>query len=300
MTILLLPLSLLIWLINTSINNRFEKKVSRKTSDTLLYGALCLLTGAALFAVLMRPYFLPSRYTLGLGVLFGVITVLGQLSTLFALSLGPMSLTMLIVFCSMLIPAFSGAVFWKEPIGIFQLIGVVAILVALFLCSYVKVNTKQKRMNGRWRLLCFVAFFSTGMTGVLQKVHQSSPYKNELDAFLVVAFLTGTILTFSAWFLFRKGEKKAKESTHIPTALFAMAGLAGLALGGIYKINMFLSGALPSILFFPINNGGCILLSAIISVVVFKEKLTGGQKLGLLIGVIAIALLGNVMDLIVK
>ena len=75
---------------------------------------------------------------------------------------------------------------------------------------------------------------------------------------------------------------------------------AGLCLGLHHKMNLYLSGVLPSILFFPIMNGGLILLSSLAGWIVFREKLTRSQIFSLLLGVVAVCLIGNGLDLLVK
>jgi len=289
MTVLLLLLSMLAWLINAAIGNRYGKIMQGSILGIMLYNIFCLLTASSLLLVLMRPYFWPSPYTLLLGVLFGVITVSNQMSILFAFSCGPMSLTMLIGSCAMVIPTFSGMFFWGESIGRLQLIGLALMVAVLFLCIYPGTNSPQKKMNGHWLALCLIVFITSGTIGIVQKTHQLSVYKNELNAFLVTAFLTGAILLTVIWIPLQRS-KKSRSITPIDSTLFVMAGLAT---GGMNKINMYLSGVLPSILFFPVYNGGCVLLSAIVAVLVFKEKITKRQGCGLVMGVVAIAFLGN-------
>lgn len=50
-------------------------------------------------------------------------------------------------------------------------------------------------------------------------------------------------------------------------------------------INLKLSGVLPSQLFFPLVNGSTIILSSVMSVVVFKEHLSKKQAVGLIGGI---------------
>ena len=61
----------------------------------------------------------------------------------------------------------------------------------------------------------------------------------------------------------------------------------------INKLNLYLSGVLPGILFFPLVNGGVILLSILASRVLFHEKMTPKQVLGVVLGVLSIFLIGN-------
>ncbi len=48
---------------------------------------------------------------------------------------------------------------------------------------------------------------------------------------------------------------------------------------------------LPSIVFFPVVNGGLILMTAVVSVVVFHERLKVKQIAGLILGVVIICVM---------
>ena len=51
--------------------------------------------------------------------------------------------------------------------------------------------------------------------------------------------------------------------------------------GAVNLINLYLSGKLPSIILFPILNGGVIVLSGAAALIIFKEKLSCKQYLGI-------------------
>ena len=57
-------------------------------------------------------------------------------------------------------------------------------------------------------------------------------------------------------------------------------------------MNLYLSGAMNPIVFFPIVNGGVILLSGIAAICVFREKLSKQQWIGLAVGFASIMCLG--------
>lgn len=59
----------------------------------------------------------------------------------------------------------------------------------------------------------------------------------------------------------------------------------------IHSLNLYISGVLPSIVFFPVVNSGLILMTAAVSVVVFHEKLKAKQIVGLIMGVIIICVM---------
>ena len=59
-------------------------------------------------------------------------------------------------------------------------------------------------------------------------------------------------------------------------------------MGLVNKTNTYLSGVLPSVIVFPVINGGVILATTIVSRFIFKEKLSLLQKAGLAVGALGI------------
>ena len=85
---------------------------------------------------------------------------------------------------------------------------------------------------------------------------------------------------------------QARLGFGIKSRATALAVVCGLFVAIINKINLYLSGQMPSIIFFPIVNGGVIILSSAIAVAVFGEKLSLKQKLGIIVGIVSVCLLG--------
>ena len=79
-----------------------------------------------------------------------------------------------------------------------------------------------------------------------------------------------------------------KAGLGLLAALFIAAGV-GVALNN--QINLYLSGVVPSAVFFPIVNGGGLVLITASSVLFFREKLTARQWVGLALGIAATLLL---------
>ncbi len=218
-----------------------------------------------------------SAYTIILGVSFGVVTALSNLYKMLALSAGPMHITLLVTTSSMIIPTMSG-VFFGEHFNIRKLIIVFFLIVFIYLSLG---KTESMKVNKRWILFCALAFVFQGSIGVLQKIHQTSIYKAEANGFLFVAFLCSLIYSNimakqSFWEL--KFTKK-----HI---VFAV--VCGICTYGMNFLNLKLSGLLPSQLFFPLVNGSAIVISSAMSVVIFKEKLSKKQFIGLCGGILSL------------
>lgn len=231
-----------------------------------------------------------SVFTVLLGVLFGVITSAQMVATMYALRIGPMSFTTVIVSFSTLLTALSGALFWNEKLKWLQIVGIVLMVISFVFA--VERKQDEKRASWKWLLFCLIAAACSGGIGLMQKIHQTSIHKGELNAFLIVAFIVlGSISAIFALFA------KMKEKTSLlPRGknggrswwLFALMAVGGGCAAVNNKLNLYLSGVMDSAVFFPIVNGGGLVLATVAALVVFHEKLTKKQWCGVVVGTLSV------------
>lgn len=218
-----------------------------------------------------------SFYTVILGLLFGVATFLSNTYKLLALTNGPMHITLLFTTSSMIIPALSG-VFFGETFSPLKL-GVTAILLLFLYLSFEKNDST--RIGGKWFFLSLLSFIFQGIIGVLQKIHQSSPHRSESGGFLFVTFICAAVFCLI--------RNKGKFDSSVANKKIVFIGLlCGICSFAMNFINLKLSGLLPSQLFFPLVNGSAIVLSSLMSVVLFKEHLSKKQTIGLIGGILSL------------
>ena len=299
------------------IIKHYAKSVSSKTDSLFIYTAA--VSAVACVSVFCLSVFdcSASLFTIGLGCVFGVATMLALFVGALALSSGPWSYTTVIITLSTIIPTLSGAIFWDEVIKPLQIVGIV-FMFACFILS-VKTDSQDKEQEAKaslkWLFLTVLAALATGSIGLLQKVHQSSAYSGEVSMFLVVAFATSAVIAGVLGFIRAKKkalndtttsdgstasndttasnvetEVSAKETTKngLIFLLFALGGVAS-ALNNV--INLYLSGAMESAILFPILNGGHLILVTVLSILLYKEKLSLKQWIGLTCGLIAVIML---------
>ena len=274
MTVLLTIISISSMVLNNCLANKVVKKELTTNNQIGLFNLLGYLVCIVLFGIFAEGM---SWFTAGLGVVFGLATNLNTFYKLKALNEGPMHLTLLITTSSMIIPTLSGVFFgeafsWKK---------LVAMAVLIFFIYLSLGRTDGKKTNGRWFVYCLISFVFCGAVGVLQKIHQASAYKNETNALLFVAFL------FSIVFARLAVKGKLKEIS-LGKKNIIFAGICGLCIYAMNYINLRLSGMLPAQLFFPLVNGSAIVLSSLASVLLFKEKLSGKQLVGLVGGILSL------------
>ena len=211
---------------------------------------------------------------------------------------GSFAYTSVIVSLSTIIPAFSGAIFWNETLYPAQIAGIVLLVLCFVLC--VGKDKEKKQMSVKWLIYVFLAFLSTGFIGVMQKVHQSSAYAGELNGFLIISFLISALAAgICAVIAVKRGaekQKAPKDNGEKPAKgfvyplLIVLSGV-GVALNNV--INLYLSGKVDSAVFFPIVNGGGLILVTLCAVVLYREKLSVKQWVGIAVGIISVVLLSN-------
>lgn len=80
-----------------------------------------------------------------------------------------------------------------------------------------------------------------------------------------------------------------KKRKSVLLLLLFIAGGVGIALNNL--INLYLSGVVDSAVFFPIVNGGRLILITVASLIFFEEKLSANQWIGLCFAIAATLLL---------
>ncbi len=270
------------------VRTYYSKNISSSVTGYHLFNAISSLVCGVTLLILSGGNFSASPFTIIMAIIFGIITALQQVTNSAALSVGPWSYTSVIISMSTVITALSGMMFFDEKIRITQIFGIALMVVCLIL-SVKKEENEQKKKSVRWFVLSIISCICCGGVGIMQKVHQSSDYKNELTMFLIIAFVcsfifsTVNLITAKKDTLFDK-----KPSIWIICLIFALAGV-GIALNNM--INLYLSGVVESAIFFPVVNGGGLILVTASSLVFFKEKLSARQWIGLGTGIVATLLL---------
>ncbi len=274
-----------------TLTTRYENTA---LSQQIINAVTSLVSALALLA--LAGSLKASLFTILLALTFGIVTALQTITFLQALDYGPFSYTSVIISLSMLIPTLSGAMFWNENISPIQIVGIL-LMVGCFILS-VNFSGEQKKASLKWLLLCMVNFILTGAIGIMQKVHQSSAYRDELDVFLIIAFLVSFIYSAANWGILsvkHRGQKKPADSK--PSVLgrlpFLLMVGSGVCFAANNKLNLYLSGVMDSALFFPLVNGVGLILTSLAAFILFRERLTRRQWVGLALGIVAVICLCN-------
>lgn len=287
----------------TSWSTNFLKGLySRKFSDNdfnlwnfNFWQNLFCLFGVFFIGVLSGENLHFSLFSVILGAIVGVTGVISLDYNMKALSNGPLSYTTVIVSLSCLIPTVSG-LFFGEKISLWQLLGIVLMVVCIVLSPNEGENEKKAVNTLKWLLYCCIAAVCTGFLGIIQKVHQSSDiHREEMTAFLVSLFLVSSLYAGIKYIGMIKKEKVKTQKLKITKSALIIPALCGISYSFPHTVNLFLVGQLPTVIFFPIANVIPMILFILSGLIVFKEKISLKSWVGIVIGIASTVLVSGVI-----
>lgn len=250
----------------------------------------CVITGSVIngsFPIQQKtvsePWF---PWTLAMGVMFVVLFNLVALTTQ---KLG-VAISSVAYKLSLVIPFIFSIYLYGDKNTILKTAGILLALIAIFLTCY-KPSTKTGQGPSKFFTWFFpvVLFFGSGVLDTMIKyVEQNFINGSNNNYYLITAFLVaalgGTVLLSLQLLL-----KKQRLSWR--------AVLAGIAIGVPNYLSIWclisvlkIYGANSSAII-PINNMGIVLFSSVMAYILFSEKLSLGNWVGILLSLAAIALI---------
>ncbi|MDC6364977.1 MULTISPECIES: EamA family transporter [Flavobacteriaceae] len=216
-----------------------------------------------------------------LGVLFIVIfNLMAKTAQVAGVSVASVATKM-----SLVIPVIFGVIFFKEKLSLLQVLGIFLALGAVYLAS---VKTKNISINKKDVLLPLLVFLGSGIIDTSMKYFEERHLSNEEVAIFSSMIFGCAALTGCIFILMKSSQK--------PLKLNFKNVLGGIVLGvpnyfSIYfliralKSNVFDSAAL-----FTLNNVAIVLLSTIVGIVLFKERLSLKNWSGVALAIVSIIL----------
>lgn len=262
-------------------HSAFTKAASSnsKTSCSLRFNSLKV--GAAfIFFLAMSIYnlkfHLPTMlFASGYGVALFFSTLFGYM----ALMNGSMALTSLIISYSVIIPCCFGMIFLNESVSLIQIIGFILLLSSMYLLKQQADNIKTNRY---WFIYVAITFLCNGICSVIQKLHQTVYPSNYCNEFMVFSIF----VTFT---LFLIASICKKEEKSIGSVKYAIP--AGILMGLGNYLTLMLSSAVNATVLFPLISVFSMLFNVTVSKLIFKDKFSIIQLIGIGIGVISVLLI---------
>lgn len=220
---------------------------------------------------------------------FALFFTMGKVGHIFAVRSGSVVITSLIIQSSLILVSVWGMLFWNADFTLRVGIGLVLVAVSLFLCIYKgkEVDGEKKKVSLRWIIFCLIAFVGNAGCTITQKTQQldfNGKYGNMLMTFATAISVLVTL------FIYLKSDRRDSKVILKSNFYFPVLSGASNVVLNLFVMLLAVSALSPTLIYPTIAVGGLI-LTALISLVVFKEKLRVSQWIGVIIGIIATAIL---------
>ena len=221
------------------------------------------------------------------GAVGGVLFVAGLVFIQLSVAANGATLTSAFGKLGVMVPlAFSFLIFKEQP-AVIQVVGIVIALAALIIMNLPDKSAEASAAPKTCSFgLLILTFLANGLADAMSKVFEQVGPRTDDRVFISFIFMMACVISAVLAFLeYRKTGKKL-----IPKEL-----LAGIAVGvPNYFCSFFLLSALtrlPSFLVYPVFSTGTIILVMLVSTLLFRERPTKKQALGIAMILTALVLL---------
>lgn len=260
--------------------NRYKVDNFQAITINYLIASICGLLIAPIhnfqIDITEKPWFF---YAIFIGIIF-VITF-----SLFALSSQKAGVAITAVFSKMsvIIPVILGIFLYAEHLNALKILGIVATFLAFFLVFFKKDKTAIK-----WAVIIFpiLIFFGNGLIDSLLKYIEYHFINEDTNYFLTTIFITALLFgIIISTIKYLRGGKGFNKSTLIGGLILGILNYA-TTYCMILAMSKFESNVL-----FPVQNVGIVMISTLAGLVLFKERLSKINWLGICLAIAAILLI---------
>ena len=199
---------------------------------------------------------------------------------------GSFGLTRLFASFSILLTIFYGIIWLGEPATVLTYVALVLIIISLVMMNCNEDADNTQKITFKWAfsvLLTVVSGAALAIIGRMQFGVYGDTYKNE---FLIISLGGASLLLFLLGLILERKNFK----TTLKYGLFYGAG-AGICNGINNLVTLVTYNYLPISFTSPVKMGLGMVISFVVSVLVFKEKFTRRQLISAAVGVAAVVLM---------
>lgn len=189
------------------------------------------------------------------------------------------------------VPLLLCRILYREPIGWVQIIGLLLLLVAVYcMCTYRrKEKITLSFSNLSLMLLCAL---STGISDFSQKLYVKEIENASISIFNLYTYIFASVLLMALWVGLRtKRNKGTQQSQAVIKPIFHYVVIMAVCLFLNAYFKTLSAKHLDAVLLYPLSQGFAVVLSLVMSVVLFKEKTTAKGILGIVLSIVAIILI---------
>lgn len=253
---------------------------------------LCIIIGIILvFVNGSLKYIAPTPSVLAISALSGITTSIFVVCWMISVQKGAYMMLDVFLMLGVLVPLLAGNFFFQEIIRPNQWIGIAILFVAVYImCSY--NNSIKGRMSISSLILLVICGVSNGLTDFSQKlfIKASGDVPIAIFNFYTYIFSAITLLVFYFVFKARDPKDEPKKSSNL-RGIIGYIVIMSICLFANSYFKTMAAGYLNSAILYPLNQGAALIISSMMSALLFHERLTVKCIVGLIISFVGLIVL---------
>ena len=271
----------------------------RTNSDSMIMNLLrmliCIVIGFALLVIQNDLGSLSANGALiGIAMLSGVSSATMVVSWLLSVRTGAYMMVEVSMLLGVIVPVALCRIFFGEEIGIWQIIGIAVLIVAVYVMTTYNTSVKGKISIGSLCLL-LVCGISNGIADFSQKLFVKQISDGSITAFNFYTYVFAAAFLVIACVVFRAVDKRRGCEMRSPMAVikpiwyFVLIMAVCLFANSLFKTQAALY--LDAVQLYPLNQGSAVILSLLMSSIIFKEKINAKCIVGIVLSFVALLMI---------
>lgn len=272
---------------------RVSTRIS-KTTDAIFSNLFRMLLCSAIgvISIIISDGFLTFNigYTgLIISILSGISNAAFVVSWLFAVKYGAYMMVDVFLSLGLSVPIALCAIIFNEKIDWNHYLGFVLLIVSvIILCSY--NNNIKGKLTPKLTILLLLCSLSSGFSSFSQKWFVKYSGGNLVSSFNFYTYLVASLVLFICYVLSNKEKQKQENSFKIKSVIAYIFVMSVALFFNSYLLTLAAS-ILPAIVLYPLSTGLSLTLSAAMSSVVYKEKLSTKCIIGIILAFISLTII---------
>ena len=280
MNYIMLVLAALLLAFDFSINKLYQRRAGTGLLAGLGFNALLGLFSAVIFFAASGFEISFSVYSLIMAAFFSLLVMAYNIIGFRIMKNGSIAIyTLFLMTGGMLVPYVWGIAFLDEGFVLLRMVGIIIIVFAVVLS-----NIGRTKINMLQIAMCISVFVLNGFTSVTSKLHQIEATYEAVETidFVVLTGVCKFIISGIAYIIVKACGNSEKGNGKIGFGGYLLIASSAVISGVSFFLQLLGAVNLPATVLYPILTGGTMILSALAGVVLFRDKLTKNNVIGLI------------------
>ena len=224
----------------------------------------------------------------------GVASAAFVVSWLLSVRTGAYMMVEVFLLIGIIVPIVLCYILFGEEIGVWQIVGIAILLVSVYIMTTYNSSVKGKIKPGAFALLLLCGL-SYGVSDFSQKLFVKTIPHGSAAAFNFYTYVFAAATLLIAYIVFRSIDKRAGTKVRKPIAVIKPIWYFVVIMAVCLFANSFFktmaANYIDAVMLYPLNQGCSVVLSLLMSAIMFKEKVNAKCIVGICLSFVALLMI---------